>query len=153
MAKSQSRIKLVLFDISGVLIKENSNSTNEEILSNLKKLTQLLNTNHIHTGVLSIKEESVPLNAFNNSVVNFVILSQLNKEDSLLNFIKDKYSFEEIFYIADDLLDVPVLQKVGISASPMSARREVKRIVNFVIRKEDPVEIINEVKTIVLQNV
>ena len=153
MTKSQSRIKLVLFDIGGVLIKENSNSSVEEILSNLKKLTQLLNANHMQTGILSIKEESFPLNEFNNSVVNFIILSQLNKEESLLNFIKGKYSFDEIFYIADDLLDVPVLQKVRISASPISARREVKRIVNHVIRKEDPVEIINEVKSIVLPNV
>lgn len=152
MDKTFPKIKLVLFDVGGVLIKENSDNHLVEVLDYLNELTYEFNQQNISVGILSIEEESISSEDLQNSKVNFVIESSINKEKSLNEFLDSQFDYREIFYIADDILDIPVLQKVGFSASPLSARREVKRIVDFIIRKDDPIEIINEVKRLVLEN-
>lgn len=44
-------------------------------------------------------------------------------------------SFENMAYIGDDLPDIPVLKKVGISACPNDAAPKVKKIVDLVLNK------------------
>ena len=39
---------------------------------------------------------------------------------------------EEVCYMGDDLLDTPVLKRVGLSAAPADARPEVRRMVHWV---------------------
>lgn len=152
MDKTQSAIKLVLFDIGGVLLNENSDSEFPLVIDKLSQFTKEMNKVGIKTGILSISEDSIPIENITKSHINMLIKSTINKEESLANYIKNKFKYSEIFYIADDLLDLPVLQKVEYSAAPQSARREVKRVVKYIIRKDDPIEIINEVKKIVLSN-
>jgi 3-deoxy-D-manno-octulosonate 8-phosphate phosphatase (KDO 8-P phosphatase) len=41
---------------------------------------------------------------------------------------------EEVAYMGDDVNDIPLLRKVGLSACPADARPEVKEIVHFVAR-------------------
>ncbi len=48
--------------------------------------------------------------------------------------VRKKYGVEEneTAYMGDDLFDMPVLEKVGLSAAPASARPEVKRKVDYI---------------------
>ncbi len=48
--------------------------------------------------------------------------------------VRKKYGVEEYetAYMGDDLFDMPVLEKVGLSAAPSSARPEVKRKVDYI---------------------
>lgn len=50
--------------------------------------------------------------------------------------VKSDYSLgdSEIAYIGDDLLDMPLLQRVGFSAAPANAVREVKMKVDYVAK-------------------
>ena len=41
--------------------------------------------------------------------------------------------FSNVLYIGDDMLDIPLLQKAGVAIAPSSARREVKRVVDFTV--------------------
>jgi 3-deoxy-D-manno-octulosonate 8-phosphate phosphatase (KDO 8-P phosphatase) len=41
---------------------------------------------------------------------------------------------EEVAYMGDDVNDVPLLRKVGLSACPADARPEVRAVVDFVAR-------------------
>jgi 3-deoxy-D-manno-octulosonate 8-phosphate phosphatase (KDO 8-P phosphatase) len=51
--------------------------------------------------------------------------------DDILN--RTKLPAEAIAYIGDDVLDLPVMAKVGISAAPSDAHREVLRRVDIIL--------------------
>ncbi len=48
--------------------------------------------------------------------------------------VKKKHDLtdEEIAYIGDDILDIPVLQKAGFAAIPKNARRETRKYAHYV---------------------
>jgi 3-deoxy-D-manno-octulosonate 8-phosphate phosphatase (KDO 8-P phosphatase) len=50
--------------------------------------------------------------------------------------IKKKYNLqdEEVAYVGDDMFDISLLSRVGFSAAPSSARREVKRVVTYITK-------------------
>ncbi|MDP3581433.1 MAG: HAD hydrolase family protein, partial [Ignavibacteria bacterium] len=62
-----------------------------------------------------------------------VLLSDsINKVKMVDDYLKnDTIDYKQVMYIGDDILDIPLLQKVGISGVPKDGRREVKRVVNF----------------------
>ena len=47
-----------------------------------------------------------------------------------------KLDWDEIAYIGDDINDIKLLQKVGLSATPAQAPHYIKKIVDVVLRKE-----------------
>ena len=50
----------------------------------------------------------------------------------------DNYSLktEEILYVGDDIPDIPVMEKVGVSCCPSDAVPDVKEIVDYVSHKK-----------------
>lgn len=55
----------------------------------------------------------------------------------VLNEILEKYQFktDEVAFIGDDVPDLPVLMKVGLSAAPQNAHHQVKQRVDMVLKK------------------
>jgi len=51
-----------------------------------------------------------------------------------------------------DLLDIPLLKKCRLTSTPMNGRREVKRIVNFVAKSNDPENILNEIISLFMKS-
>ena len=148
---NSNTIKLVLFDLDGVLIQENRNFTLDQILTPLKKFVEDILAEGIHFSIVSGRH--------NDEVTNFLevykiklITSSLNKVSDAEKIINDLgIEFDEVFFMGDDILDIPLLQKVGFSAAPRNARREVKRVVKKIIPAEDVDFMLNEIKKIVLQ--
>lgn len=143
--------KLVLFDLDGVLIQEHRDYTLEQILKPLKKFVEELSEYGIRFAIISgrRKDEVTDfVNEYNIPLIN----SSLNKVNDAEKLIKEiGIDFDEVFFMGDDILDIPLLQKVGFSASPKNARREVKRVVMKIIPAEDVEFMLNEIKLIVLQ--
>lgn len=54
------------------------------------------------------------------------------------NKIKEKYKYSdnEIAYIGDDILDIPLLQKVGLPIATKNARRETKKYAEYITQKK-----------------
>lgn len=67
--------------------------------------------------------------------------------------IKLDYSLHdpEMAYIGDDLLDMPVLQRVGFSAAPANAVRDVKMKVHYVTRARGGHGAVREVIDLILK--
>jgi len=143
--------KLVLFDLDGVLIQEHRDFTLEQILKPLKKFVEELSEYGIRFAIISgrRKDEVTDfVNEYNIPLIN----SSLNKVNDAEKLIKEiGIDFDEVFFMGDDILDIPLLQKVGFSAAPKNARREVKRVVMKIIPAEDVEFMLNEIKLIVLQ--
>lgn len=65
-----------------------------------------------------------------------VYQNKIFKIDSY-EFILKKYGLkdEEICYIGDDILDIPVLERVGFSVIPSSAVKDVKKYADYITKK------------------
>jgi 3-deoxy-D-manno-octulosonate 8-phosphate phosphatase (KDO 8-P phosphatase) len=58
---------------------------------------------------------------------------------------------EEIAYIGDDWLDIPVLKRVGLSVCPKDAVEEVKKYVNFISSYNSGCGVFREVVELILK--
>ena len=135
-------IKLVIFDLDGVLIQEKRDFTLDQILTPLKKFVSEIFEYGIQFAIISGRS--------NDEVTNFFEVYKVKLIDAE-KIIKDLgIKFEEVFFMGDDILDIPLLQKVGFSAAPRNARREVKRVVKKIIPAEDVESMLNEIKSIVI---
>lgn len=150
-SNSNFQMKLVLFDLDGVLIQENRDFTMDQILNPLKDFIKEICDQGINFAIITGRQ--------NDEVTDLVKLYDIRLINSSINKVSEAekiinelgIQFTEVFFMGDDILDIPLLQKVGLSAAPKNARREVKRVVNKIIPAEDVELMLKEIKRIVLQ--
>lgn len=148
---TSAKIKLVLFDLDGVLIQENRDFTLDQILVPLKNFIKEICEKGILVAIITGRQDDEVTNLVEQYNIH-VINSSINKLSNAERIIENlRIDISEVFFIGDDILDIPLLQKVGISAAPKNARREVKRVVDKIIPAEDVEFLLNEIKSIVLQ--
>lgn len=140
-------IKLFLFDLEGVLISKNSIKTTEsesQFLLQLRMACEEFLQHDAKLGIVTASNDSLIVKIKENS--KCVMLSDsINKVKMVDDYLKnDTIDYKQVMYIGDDILDIPLLQKVGISGVPKDGRREVKRVVNF-ITKSSSGEVLPEI--------
>ena len=140
-----ANVKIFLFDLDGVLIL--NKDKNEDVLLNcVKEFTKKLKSKKYYAGIITQRKEDELTNnltAIDNCIV---ITSSFNKVGGVQEILKQlNLTFSNVLYIGDDMLDIPLLQKAGIAIAPNSARREVKRIVDFTIDIDINGSILNNV--------
>lgn len=65
--------------------------------------------------------------------IKHVYLGDYNKLVALDKIMKDTgYSYEQLAFVGDDLFDMPVLEKVGFSATVPHAVTEVQELVDYI---------------------
>ncbi len=145
------KIKLILFDLDGVLIQEDRDYTLEQVISPLKDFIKEICEEGLSFAIITGRQDD-EVTQFVKDYDIRVINTSINKVSEAEQLINElDINFEEVFFIGDDILDIPLLQKVGSSAAPKRARREVKRVVDKIIPAEDLDYMLNEIKSIVLQ--
>ncbi len=78
--------------------------------------------------------------------------NKLFKMESYLDILKKYHlSDEEVCYIGDDILDLPVLMRVGFSAAPQDAVSDVKKRVDYVAKRGGGCGAVREVIDMVLE--
>lgn len=67
--------------------------------------------------------------------------------------LKDKFSLadEEILFMGDDLIDIPILRKVGLAVCPADAPAEVKKEADYVTKTKGGRGVFREVVELVLK--
>ena len=140
-------IKLFLFDLEGVLIPKGFVVLPESLAGLIKKL---------HSGCEELKKLGAMFGIVTSR--NDELVSRLKEEGGcilvsasldkvqMVNDLSGKLNidYKNIFYIGDDMLDIPLLQKCGLSSSPKDGRREVKRVVTFTA-KNNSGEVLQEI--------
>jgi len=132
-------IKLFLFDLEGCVIskdfiynEENENQVIEKLRLYCKEFADLNSSLGIITasnnGIVQKIKESNPC------MIKCGTINKVELADNLLS--EKKLDYSKVFFLGDDLLDIPLLQKCAVSAAPKDGRREVKRVVTFVTQNE-----------------
>lgn len=130
-------VKLVLFDLFGTLIS-NGDEKNPEVINNLvtslSKFIEHVQKKDIKVGIISGTLSEYVTGKFSkikNCDMYFSSLDKLKLGESIIE--KYNLSFDQVLFIGDELFDLPLLRKVGVSVTTQNARREVKRGVKYVL--------------------
>jgi YrbI family 3-deoxy-D-manno-octulosonate 8-phosphate phosphatase len=137
-----SKIKLVAFDVDGVLTNGEiiySSSGEELKIFNAKdgQGIALLKKNGFVIAIITARESiAVDKRAKDLDIVE--VYQGIKNKFSVIQLLMDKYNInlDEIAYVGDDLPDLCVLKRVGVSFCPYDAVDEVKEICNFISVKK-----------------
>jgi len=138
---SAKRIKLFIMDVDGVLTDGSITytSSGEEIKSfNVKDGLgiNLLKTVGIKTAIITGRKSPIVEKRAKELKIDDVIQGKIKKLDSYER-LKEKYNLtdEEVLFIGDDIMDLPILRKVGIPVCVADAVEEVKEVCTYITQK------------------
>lgn len=150
------KVKLLLLDIDGVL------TDGKIVIGNYGDEIKNFDVND-GLGIMLVKRAGIKcaiITAQKSRVVK-IRASQLKIDKvyynhykiKLLNRIKRNFRVkeEEICYIGDDLIDIPILKRVGFSVTVPHATEEVKRYVHYITTKHGGSGAVREICEIILK--
>ncbi len=132
------KVKMILLDVDGVLTDGSiiySSSCGEIKIFNAQDGYGIVRAIELglKVGIITGRESEIIKKRANELGIIDLIQNAINKVKPFENLMA-KYNLnpENFCYVGDDILDIPLLKMVGFSAAPSNARREVKRIVDYV---------------------
>lgn len=142
LKEKASKIKLLVFDIDGVMtdgsITYDENGVEYKTF-NAKDghgLAKMVRNGFMTAVITGRKNGTVDRRAVD---LRFTEVYQgVKNKLPILEGIMQKYelTFDEVAYMGDDEPDIPILEKVAISACPADAVDNVKKICNFISSKD-----------------
>lgn len=154
--KKLKNIKLFITDIDGVMT--DCGMYYSENGDELKKFNtrdgmgiQLLRENGIKTAIITKELTKIVENRAKKLKVDDVYQGVVDKL-SVFEELRKKYSLEysEIVYVGDDINDIPVLEKAGVSFCPNDAVDEVKDVCDYVLSKRGGEGVIREIVDVLI---
>jgi 3-deoxy-D-manno-octulosonate 8-phosphate phosphatase (KDO 8-P phosphatase) len=133
-----SRIRLLLFDVDGVLtdglVVLHGDGTESKRFS-IRDGTGIVWAHRagLKTGLLSARQSPTTAQRAAQLSIPIVVQGTLAKLEAYEQIVRDGgYEDAEIAFMGDDLLDLPVLGRVGLSAAPSDAVPDVRSRVDWV---------------------
>ncbi|RKY39974.1 MAG: hypothetical protein DRP75_00235 [Candidatus Omnitrophota bacterium] len=151
------RVKLLLLDVDGVLTEGRI-----MFLGNIEEIkcfdvydglgVVLLKRAGIKTIIITAKKSSAVRKRAKEMEIEEVYQGVQNKLKVYQKILKKhKVLPEEIGFIGDEIIDLPVLEKVGLSIAVPNAVEEVKQKVDYITHKEGGRGAVREVCEIILK--
>lgn len=135
------KIKLFAMDVDGVLTDGGMYYSKEgEVLKKFNTKDgmgiELLRKNNIIPVIITKENSEIVLKRAEKLKINEVYIGIKDKLN-IIEKLKEKYNlkYENIAYIGDDINDLPVLKKVGLSFAPNDAVPEIKQSVTYITLK------------------
>jgi 3-deoxy-D-manno-octulosonate 8-phosphate phosphatase (KDO 8-P phosphatase) len=139
-----NEIKIFMFDLDGVLLK--SSDDKENIYQQMTDFCNVMESDSRFTGIITAGNEDELTEKLDGLENCFVLTSSFNKEKVMKEKLDELgLDFNNLFYMGDGILDLPLLQKAGLSCAPSNARREVKRAVDIVLDEEESNNILDTI--------
>lgn len=141
-----SDIKILFFDLDGVLTSINDKLHAEFFCHEFENFCARVKDFGMKVYVITGRESdalTARLEEIDNCKVKTASVNKVQMAGEIL--IQNLLNFDAAFFIGDNILDIPLMQRVGLKACPANARREVKRIVDFICRGEKCDEVLSEI--------
>ena len=138
VVEKASRIRLLLFDVDGVLtdgrILIHDDGSESKVFS-IRDGAGFVWAQRagLRTGLLSARQSRATSVRAAQLAISLVRQEPGEKLDTYLELLKqENLTDEQVAFMGDDLLDLPVLARVGLSAAPADAAVEVRDAVDWV---------------------
>lgn len=143
-------IKLFLFDLEGVLIHNIDKSNFSDFERKLIEFNEFLHSNSLKSGVITgVSKDNIPKSIL-NSGFDYICAQRISKLNVANEIIENEgIELANVFYMGDDILDLPLLQSAGFSAAFNNARREIKRVVNHVFKSIDFINFVDDLSELI----
>ncbi len=133
------RIQMLLLDVDGVLTDGTFERQGDDELKRFHSRDGigfvLARRAGLKVGLISGRSSKAVEHRAKELKLDFVRLGTDDKLSALQQALEQEgLSEEQVAFMGDDLPDLPVLSRVGLSASPADAHAEVKSRVNYVTR-------------------
>ncbi len=131
-------IRLLLLDVDGVMtdggiIYDSSGLETKRFNVRDGHGIKMLQRHGIEVGIITGRTSIVVENRARELGITLVYQGSLRKLDSYEDILqKTGLADHQIAYMGDDVIDVPVLRRVGFSATPLDALPEVCAVVDYV---------------------
>jgi 3-deoxy-D-manno-octulosonate 8-phosphate phosphatase (KDO 8-P phosphatase) len=131
-------IRLLLFDVDGVLTDGSiavSADGSESKSFNIRDGTAVVLAHRagLMTGLLSGRHSEATSRRAEQLQIGVVVQSATDKLEAYEHLLREhELSDGEVAYMGDDLMDLPVLARAGLSAAPADAVEEVRARVHWV---------------------
>jgi 3-deoxy-D-manno-octulosonate 8-phosphate phosphatase (KDO 8-P phosphatase) len=136
------RIKVLLFDVDGVLtngditIIPNADGTATEVKSfsaHDGMGTSIARLAGLKIGWVTKRNSRVVAVRAKDLKIDHVYQGQNNKLEALTAILAEEHcTLDEIAYVGDDIIDLPVLRKAGLAIATANARPQVKAIAHYI---------------------
>lgn len=157
LRKKAKKIKIVLTDVDCVLTDGGMYyAENGDIMKKFHTRdgmgVTLLRKKNISTIIIT-KEKTKFVKLWAKKMKIEKLYDGIQKKEDLVNTICDRYNVkhEELAYIGDDVNDIALLKKVGLSATPANGISEVKKICDYVCALKGGEGAFRELADLVLQ--
>lgn len=152
-----AKIRLLILDVDGVMtdgrIIFDSNGIESKFF-NVKDGhgIKMLQRGGIEVAIISGRESKVVANRAAELGIERVFQKSLNKMEPYLKILADTGLTDgDVAFIGDDLIDIPVLKRVGFAAAPADAIDEVIPFVHFVTKNSGGWGAVREVSDMILK--
>ncbi len=155
--KKLSKIKILISDVDGILtdgkilVSDNGESKFFHVEDALA--TSLLNLAEIPVSFISARVSDATSVRLNELKIKHYFQGYLNKVKALDKII-DIYNlnYEDVLYVGDGFVDIPVMEKVGFSITVPNAHLEVKEQADFITKKSGGTGVLVEIVRYILQS-
>lgn len=134
-------IKLIIFDVDGVLTDGGLYFSDDIVeLKRFNSLDgigiKLLKQNAIEVAVISAKNSKNVAHRMKNLGIEYFYQGQNDKVVAFNKLIKElSLQVEQVAYMGDDIIDLPVMRKIGLPIAVANAHELVKENACFVTEK------------------
>ncbi|GAB4302276.1 MAG: HAD hydrolase family protein [Desulfuromonadia bacterium] len=157
MTDRLARIRLLILDVDGVMtdgrIVYDANGIETKFF-NVKDGhgIKMLQRGGVEVAIISGRDSMVTANRARELGIQLVFLHATDKLAAYSKMLSQTgLSNDEIAFMGDDLIDIPVLRRVGFSAAPADAIDEVREIVHYVARNRGGWGAVREVTDMILK--
>ena len=158
LLKKFHKIKLVMTDVDGVLTDGGMYYSKQGDV--MKKFhvrdgmgINMLKRNNIPTIIVTKERNPIILKWAKNMNIKKTFSGVLEK-DKILKSVCEKFNVSQsnVLYIGDDINDIPLLKKVGVSVAPFDAWKQTKKIVDYVSETKSGNGVLREISDIILDH-
>lgn len=138
IAEKAKKIKLLILDVDGVLTNNMliySDDGQEHKTFNTRDGhgMVLLQKSQVDIGIITGRKSQLVTNRMNDLKVKHVYQGVPDKLPTFLKLVDELgLSLDEIAYIGDDILDLPILMRIGLAITPADGDDEVKSRVHYI---------------------
>ncbi len=157
LAKAK-QIKAIIFDVDGVLtdggiIYDNTGMEYKRFNVKDGQIIKYLRQFNILTGVITGRDSQVVRNRCNELKIDFHYHGIENKVETFREILlKYKLSESQVAYVGDDINDLPILTRCGLSATPADGHKAVKERVDLVTKTEGGKGVVRELADVILES-